>query len=99
MLRRPLHRAVDRRRGIQHTSRIGQRRTGIERNGDTKRLSYFFTGRPSIDGALGVHANAAVAARGNGDRDGDDFAGLGVEMGGLIGALEGDEAGNRVRRQ
>ena len=44
---------------------------GIERNGDTKSLSYFFAGRPGIDGAFGVDGNAAVAARGNGDGDGD----------------------------
>ena len=95
-----LRRTVDRRIGIQHTSRIGQGRAGIECNGDTKSLGYFFTGRPGLDGALGVNANAAVAARSDGDRDGDEFAGLGVEMCGLIGALiERDEAGDSVRRQ
>jgi phosphoglycerate dehydrogenase-like enzyme len=97
---RRLRRAVYRRIRIQHASRIGHGCAGIERNGDTKSLSYFFAGRPGIDGAVGVHANAAVAASGYGDGDGDEFAGLGVEMGSLAGALvERDKPGNRVWRQ
>ena len=57
-----ISRAVDRRIGIQHSSRIGQGCAGIERNGDTKSLSYFLAGRPSIDDAVGVHADAGRSA-------------------------------------
>jgi len=46
-----------------------------------------------------VHSDAAVAARGDRDGDGDEFAGLGVEMGGFVGApVERDEASNGIRR-
>ena len=51
------------------------------------------------DGAVGMHADAAVAARGDGDSDGDKLAGLGVEMDDLVGApVECDEAGDGILR-
>jgi regulator of extracellular matrix RemA (YlzA/DUF370 family) len=76
-----LRRAVDRRIGVQHASGIGQSRASIERDSDTKRLSYFFAGRPGLDGAVGVHPDAPIATCGDGDSDGDEFAGLGVKTG------------------
>jgi hypothetical protein len=94
--------AVDCCIGIQHASRIGHGCAGIECHGDTKGLGHFFAGCTGIDGALGMHADAAVAARGDGDGDGDGdkLAGLGFEMDGLAGALvECEEAGSGVRRQ
>jgi hypothetical protein len=78
---RRLCRAVDRRIGIQHASGIGQSRTSIERNRDTKRLSYFFAGRPGLDGTVSVHTNAPITTCGDGN--GDEFASLGVEVGRL----------------
>jgi hypothetical protein len=79
-----LRRAVDRRIGVQHASGICQSRASIERDSDTKRLSYFFAGRPGLDGAVGVHPDAPIATCGDGDSDGDEFAGLGVKTGRLV---------------
>ena len=70
--------AVYRRVGVQHASRICHGRAGIQRNGDSKSLGYFVAGRPGFDSPVCVNADAAVAACGDGDSEGDELAGLGI---------------------
>jgi hypothetical protein len=64
-----------------------------------KCLSYLFACRSGLDCAAGVYANAAVAACRDSDGEGDELAGLGIEMGGLTTPLvERDETGDGMWR-
>lgn len=65
--------------GIQDAGRIGQGRARIQGNRYSKCLSYLFAGRSGLDCAVGTHANAAVAACGDADGEGDELVRLRVK--------------------
>ena len=78
---------VERAGGIDHG------RAGIDRDRHAQHFGDLFLGRAPLLGRRGMHRDAAVAAQGDGDRKRYEFAGLFIEVTGLLaGPAEGGVA-------
>src|ERR1700761_8047596 len=72
---------------------IDDGRAGIDGDRNTQHFGYLFPGRTPFPGLRGMYRDAAVAAQGDGDRKRDEFAGLFIEVTGLLaGPAEGGVA-------
>src|SRR5258705_3601855 len=82
--------------GVESVERAGgidNGRAGIDGHRNTQHFGYLFPGRSPFPGLRGMYRDAAVAAQGDGDRKRDEFAGLFIEVTGLLaGPAEGGVA-------
>ena len=65
--------------GFQRSQGVDVRRARVQGHRRGQGGGDFFAGGAGLDGGVGVYADAAVTARGDGDSDGDQLTGLGIE--------------------
>src|ERR1700674_935853 len=75
---------------VERAGGIDNGRAGIDGDRNTQHFGYLFPSRTPFPGLRGMYRDAAVAAQGDGDRKRDEFAGLFIEVTGLLaGPTEG----------
>jgi hypothetical protein len=66
--------------GINHPRRVDERRAGVDRDGHAQRLGDFLLRRAVILRGVDVRGDAAIALPRDADGNGDQFAGLCIEV-------------------
>src|SRR5579859_902883 len=66
--------------GIEHVAAVNQGSASVEIDGDAQRFCDFLIGDAELHGLGRVDGDATVAARCDGNRQGDQLADLGIEM-------------------